>query len=117
MPINTGKDIYVAELAIDAMSNNVTSCLDDRYGSKGDDVPRGIAIGGPGEVFIAGHFNGKGLDFHTGELLLDSSGTDAFVARIKGPSVWYKRFGDPKRRRRSRRRPPERDEPRGRLLG
>ncbi len=85
-----GKDIFVAQYS----GSTGAHLWSKRVGGSGDDMGRGIAIDGAGEVAVTGNFGSSSVNFGSGELA-NSGGADIFLAKYSsgGTALWSKRFG------------------------
>jgi beta-propeller repeat-containing protein len=83
------KDIFVARYS--SVGAHVWS---KRIGGNQDDIARGVAVDGAGNVVLTGNFASSSVDFGGGGLV-NSGGADIFLARYSstGGHVWSKRFG------------------------
>ncbi len=84
-----GKDIFVARY-----SSTGSHVWSKRIGGSLDDIARGVAVDGGGNVVLTGNFASSSVDFGGGALL-NSGGADIFLAKYSsgGTHVWSKRFG------------------------
>ena len=85
-----GKDIFVAQYS----GSNGAHLWSRRVGGSADDVGRGIAVDGAGEVVVTGNFASNSVNFGSGALA-NSGGADIFLAKYSsgGTARWSKRFG------------------------
>jgi hypothetical protein len=84
-----GQDIFVAKL--DPSGNHVWS---KRYGDAQDQVARGVAVDGAGNVVVTGDF--KGAVNFGGNTLTSAGSSDVFIVKLgaNGAHTWSKGFGD-----------------------
>jgi hypothetical protein len=85
-----GKDIFVAQYS----GSTGAHLWSRRVGGSVDDVGRGIAIDGAGDVVVTGNFASSSVNFGSGALA-NTGGADIFLAKYSsgGTSLWSKRFG------------------------
>ena len=85
-----GKDIFVAQYS----GSTGAHLWSRRVGGSVDDVGRGIAIDGAGDVVVTGNFASASVNFGSGALA-NSGGADIFLAKYSsgGTALWSKRFG------------------------
>ncbi|MDQ5857217.1 MAG: SBBP repeat-containing protein [Acidobacteriota bacterium] len=84
-----GKDIIVAQYLSTGGHG-----WSRRVGGSADDVGRGIAVDGAGNVVVTGNFASSSINFGSGALA-NSGGADIFLTRYDagGSALWSKRFG------------------------
>jgi hypothetical protein len=84
------KDIFVAQYS----GSNGAHSWSRRVGGSSDDVGRGIAIDGAGDVVVTGNFVSASVNFGSGAIG-NSGGADIFLAKYAsdGTARWSKRFG------------------------
>jgi beta-propeller repeat-containing protein len=84
-----GKDIFVARYT--SAGAHVWS---KQIGGSLDDIARGVAVDGGGNVVLTGNFASSSVNFGGGALV-NSGGADIFLAKYDstGAHVWSKRFG------------------------
>ncbi|MBI4955403.1 MAG: hypothetical protein HY908_25495 [Myxococcales bacterium] len=85
---NGGEDAFVVKL--DASGAHAWS---KRFGSRGQDDARGLAVDALGHVAVTGEFTGHGI--FDGQSLESAGERDTFIALLDpgGAVVWSKRFG------------------------
>jgi fibronectin type 3 domain-containing protein len=86
-----GKDIFVAEY-----SSAGTHLWSKRMGGTLDDVAKGVATDGGGNVVVTGNFGSASVDFGGGAFINTAGGgADIFLAKYSsgGAHVWSKQFG------------------------
>lgn len=84
------KDIFVAHYSGANGAHNWSR----RVGGSTDDVGRGIAIDGAGDVVVTGNFSSGSVNFGSGAVS-NSGGADIFIAKYgpDGTARWTRRFG------------------------
>jgi len=89
LPAGGGTDLFVAKL--EGAGHHVWS---KRFGDATAQAGRAVAVGGAGEIVLAGQALGS-LDFGCGAMP-DVGGGDVVIAKLDpaGSCVWSKRFGD-----------------------
>jgi hypothetical protein len=85
-----GKDIFVAQYS----GSSGAHLWSRRIGGSLDDVGRGVAIDGSGDVVVTGYFASSSVNFGSGAMA-NSGGADMFLVKYSsdGSALWSKRFG------------------------